>query len=76
MAPTDRFKLPLRWQFIPEAAKDGSIRWRWRAFTQTGDLAVWLMAGTGVLQAPVIAPAVPLAWEIQKLVRNTTEIPH
>ena len=40
MAPTDRFKLPLRWQFIPEAAKDGSIRWRWRAYTQTGDQAM------------------------------------
>jgi hypothetical protein len=40
MAPTDRFKLPLRWQFVPEAARDGSIRWRWRAYTQTGDMAM------------------------------------
>ncbi len=40
MAPTDRIKLPLRWQFIPEAARDGTIRWRWRAYTQTGDLAM------------------------------------
>lgn len=40
MAPTERFKLPLRWQFVPEAARDGSIRWRWRAYTQTGDLAM------------------------------------
>jgi hypothetical protein len=40
MAPTDRFKLPLRWQFAPETARDGSIRWRWRAYSQTGDLAM------------------------------------
>ena len=41
MAPTDRIHLPLRWQFIPvEEPKDRSIRWTWRAFTQTGALAL------------------------------------
>jgi hypothetical protein len=41
MAPTDKIRLPLRWQFIPvKATEDGSIRWEWRAFTQTGQLAM------------------------------------
>jgi hypothetical protein len=41
MAPTDRFHLPFRWQFAPvQDPRDRSIRWRWRAFTQTGALAM------------------------------------
>ena len=41
MAPTDRFKLPLRWQFVPtEHPQDRSVRWRWRAYKQTGELAM------------------------------------
>ena len=37
MAPTDRVHLPFRWSFDPEKdAKDGSIRWRWRAYAQNG----------------------------------------
>jgi hypothetical protein len=41
MAPTDKIRLPLRWQFVPEQeARDGSIRWSWRAYKQTGELAM------------------------------------
>jgi hypothetical protein len=41
MARTDRFQLPLRWQFVPEESPaDRAIRWRWRAYTQTGKLAL------------------------------------
>ena len=37
----ERVHLPFRWSFIPEqSARDGSIRWRWRAFTQTGEVAM------------------------------------
>lgn len=41
MAPTDRFQLPLRWQFVPvENPADRSIRWQWCAYTQTGRIAL------------------------------------
>ena len=41
MAPTDKINLPLRWSFSPsQNAKDGSIRWSWRAYTQPGELAM------------------------------------
>ena len=41
MAPTDGFQLPLRWQFVPvESALDRAIRWQWRAYTQTGRMAM------------------------------------
>lgn len=41
MAPTDRFQLPLRWQFVPtEHPQDRSVRWKWRAYTQTGALTM------------------------------------
>ena len=37
MAPTDRLQLPFRWAFVPEPdARDGSIRWIWRAYAQNG----------------------------------------
>jgi hypothetical protein len=37
MAPKDRLPLPFRWSFVPEQeAKDGSIRWTWRAYAQNG----------------------------------------
>ena len=37
MAPTDKLRLPFRWSFIPEQdARDGSIRWSWRAYAQNG----------------------------------------
>jgi hypothetical protein len=37
MAPTDKLQLPFRWSFIPEQdARDGSIRWSWRAYAQNG----------------------------------------
>ena len=40
MAPVDRLHLPFRWRFVPVAdPKDKSIRWMWRAYTQTGDVA-------------------------------------
>lgn len=33
--------LPLRWQFIPvEQPSDRSIRWTWRAYTQTRQIAL------------------------------------
>jgi hypothetical protein len=41
VAPTDRFQLPLRWHFVPvENPADRAIGWRWRAYTQTGRLAL------------------------------------
>jgi hypothetical protein len=41
MAPADKINLPFRWSFIPsQNAKDGAIRWSWRAYTQTGGLAM------------------------------------
>ena len=41
MAPTERIRLPFRWQFVPvEAKTDGSVRWTWKAYTQTGEIAL------------------------------------
>lgn len=41
MAPTDRIQLPLRWQFVPERhPRDGAVCWGWRAYTQSGKLAM------------------------------------
>lgn len=41
VARTERFQLPLRWQFLPvENEADRSVRWKWRAYTQTGRLAL------------------------------------
>ncbi len=40
MVPSERIQL-FRWQFMPvEDARDGSIRWRWRAYTQNSNLAM------------------------------------
>jgi len=37
----ERPHLPFRWSFIPEQnPRDGSIRWRWRAFTHSGEVAM------------------------------------
>ena len=41
MAPTEKLRLPFRWQFLPvDEATDHSIRWKWRAFTQGGNLVL------------------------------------
>jgi hypothetical protein len=41
VAPNERIRLPLRWQFDPvESPLDRAIRWKWRAFTQAGELAL------------------------------------
>lgn len=41
MAPTDRIQLPFRWQFVPtKDPRDGSVRWKWHAYTQAGKLAL------------------------------------
>ena len=41
MAPTDKFRLPFRWQFVPiEDSRDRSIRWTWRAYTHAGALVM------------------------------------
>jgi len=41
LAPTDKLQLPFRWQFVPtKHERDGSVRWEWRAYTQTGRLAM------------------------------------
>src|SRR5436190_37063 len=42
---------------------DGKADLVWRN-TQTGDLAVWLMNGAAVRQGPVVAPGVPLTWQV------------
>ena len=37
----ERPHLPFRWSFIPEQnPRDGSIRWKWRAFTHAGEVAM------------------------------------
>ena len=40
MAPTERINLPLRWEFVPVQRPNGLIWWKWRAYTQTGQLAM------------------------------------
>ncbi|HJV11963.1 MAG TPA: hypothetical protein VJ690_10710 [Burkholderiales bacterium] len=41
MTSSDKIQLPLRWQFLPEQERrDGSVRWRWKAYTQAGALAM------------------------------------
>jgi hypothetical protein len=41
MTSTDKFRLPLRWQFVPvKEPRDGSIAWEWRAYTQAGAAAM------------------------------------
>ena len=41
MAPKDKLHLPFRWQFVPVTNEtDKSIGWCWRAYTQTGELAL------------------------------------
>jgi hypothetical protein len=41
MAPVDRFYLPFRWEFAPvRYPRDGSIRWKWRAYAQSGEVAI------------------------------------
>jgi hypothetical protein len=41
MAPTDRIQLPFRWEFVPvEDPRDRSVRWRWKAYTQAGTIAL------------------------------------
>jgi hypothetical protein len=41
MAPAEKIHLPFRWQFLPvDDPRDHSIRWRWRAFTQGGNLVM------------------------------------
>jgi hypothetical protein len=41
MAPTDKPRLPFRWSFVPtQNAHDGTIHWTWRAYTQSGEVAM------------------------------------
>jgi hypothetical protein len=41
MAPYDRLHLPFRWEFSPVRHEaDGSIRWQWKAYTQSGKVAL------------------------------------
>jgi hypothetical protein len=41
MAPPEKFSLPFRWEFTPtQNPRDGTIRWSWRAYTQSGQLAM------------------------------------
>jgi hypothetical protein len=41
MAPAEKIQLPFRWQFVPvEDPRDRSVRWRWRAYTQGGNLVM------------------------------------
>jgi hypothetical protein len=41
LAPTDRFRLPFRWQFVPlKSTRDGAVRWSWQAYTQAGRQAM------------------------------------
>ena len=39
MSPIEPIRLPIRWEFFPaEDTRDKSIRWKWRAITQSGEL--------------------------------------
>jgi hypothetical protein len=39
MVPAEKFRLPLRWEFVPvRQEQDRSIHWKWRAYTQSGTL--------------------------------------
>jgi hypothetical protein len=40
MGPTDRINLPLRWEFSPLQRPTGMIWWKWRAYSQSGQLAM------------------------------------
>lgn len=41
MAPYEKLNLPFRWEFSPvRHIADGSIRWTWKAYTQSGKLAL------------------------------------
>ena len=41
MAPAEKIPLPFRWQFMPtKDANTGTILWSWRAYSQTGGLAM------------------------------------
>ena len=41
MASSEHIHLPFRWQFAPLVEpSDRSIRWKWRAYTQSGDLVL------------------------------------
>ena len=40
MAPKDKIQLPFRWRFVPiPDPRDKYVRWTWRAYSQTGDVA-------------------------------------
>ncbi len=41
MAPKEKISLPFRWQFTPVTnPRDKAMRWFWRAYTQSGELAL------------------------------------
>jgi hypothetical protein len=41
MAPSDKIRLPFRWQFTPvQNLQDGSIFWTWHAYTHSGELTM------------------------------------
>ncbi len=41
MVPKDPLHMPFRWEFIPvENPSDKSVRWTWRAYAQTGVVAL------------------------------------
>jgi hypothetical protein len=41
MAPPDRIRLPLRWEFVPRQRQgDGAIQWQWRAYAHSGQLSM------------------------------------
>src|SRR5439155_10215212 len=59
------YGVPLAWQTagIGDVNGDGKVDLIWR-HAETGDVAVWLMNGSRVTQAPVIAAAVTSVCEI------------
>lgn len=61
-----RVRCAAAWEIagIGDLDADGRADLLWRE-TETGDLAAWLMSGATVKQSSVIAPGVPLTWQIQ-----------
>ena len=55
----------MAWQIagIGDVDGDGKADLIWR-HAQNGDVAVWLMAGSAVSRAPLVARGVPLSWQI------------
>ena len=58
--------VPLQWRIakVEDVDGDGKADLVWQEM-QTGDVAVWLMHGVTLPETGILAPGVPLPWQIQ-----------